>query len=130
MLRYGYFVVQLRGGVPGFEAWGVPRWVVWARYNSFWALYPVGIVSECVLVWRGSCAVGEGPVRWALRAVLGAYVPGMSLLLFLGGEERQGGLVGRGRLTVGGAVGSYVLYTHMMRQRRKVMRGKEVERGR
>lgn len=77
VLRYGYFVVQLRGGVPGFEAWGVPRSLVWARYNSFWVLYPVGIVSECVLVWRGSCAAGEGAVRWGLRAVLGAYVPGM-----------------------------------------------------
>lgn len=128
MLRYGYFVVQLRGGVPGFEAWGVPRWVVWARYNSFWALYPVGIVSECVLVWRGSCAVGEGAVRWGLRAVLGAYVPGMSLSWFFFFLLMERGEEGKG--ADGVWVGSYVLYTHMMRQRRKVLRGKEVEGGR
>lgn len=76
-------------------------------------------MSECVLVWRGSCAA-EGVVGWGLRAVLGAYVPGMfgMFLLFEVGAGADGG------------VGSYVLYTHMMRQRRKAMRGKEAERGR
>jgi len=44
---------------------------------------------------------------------------------FLTGGER-GGREGAD----GVWVGSYVLYTHMMRQRRKAMRGKEVEGGR
>lgn len=41
-------------------------------------------------------------------------------------EKRGGGAIGG----ADDGVGSYVLYTHMMRQRRKVMRGKEAERGR
>jgi len=49
-----------------------------------------------VLVWRGSCAVGEGAVRWGLRAVLGAYVPGMSLSWFFFFNWWREGRKGRG----------------------------------
>ena len=92
VIRYSYFAVNL--------AWGrVPYLLTWLRYNSFFVLYPLGIASECWLVW-----LAMGPARqmwgevgvWALRAILAVYVPG-----------------------------SYVLFTHMMAQRRKVMRGLE-----
>ncbi|KAK3166908.1 hypothetical protein OEA41_010033 [Lepraria neglecta] len=90
VIRYSYFVWNLRGnGVPGF--------VTWLRYNTFYVLYPIGISSECSLIWKASW-VAEWPVWWVFWGVLGVYVPG-----------------------------SYILFTHMIAQRRKVMRGKGVE---
>ncbi|KAK8232557.1 tyrosine phosphatase-like protein [Phyllosticta capitalensis] len=95
VVRYGYFVCVLgRGG-------RVPAALVWARYNFFYALYPLGISCECWLVaravWTGVAEAELGSVaKWTLLAVLGIYVPG-----------------------------SYILYTHMIAQRRRVMRGKQ-----
>ncbi|CRG83113.1 3-hydroxy acyl-CoA dehydratase [Talaromyces islandicus] len=90
-IRYGFFAMQLAGvGVPGF-------WL-WLRYNTFFVLYPVGISSECALMYLGlepAARYVSEYYQWFLIAMLGVYVPG-----------------------------SYVLYTHMMAQRRKVMRGK------
>ncbi|KAL8852354.1 MAG: hypothetical protein Q9221_002738 [Calogaya cf. arnoldii] len=90
VVRYSYFVLNLRGSVPGF--------MTWLRYNMFYVLYPVGITSEAVLVWKASEAAGE-PWKFVGWGVLGLYVPG-----------------------------SYVLYTYMIAQRRKVMKGKQAER--
>ncbi|KAL8995595.1 MAG: hypothetical protein Q9169_004706 [Polycauliona sp. 2 TL-2023] len=90
VVRYSYFVLNLRGSVPGF--------LTWLRYNMFYVLYPVGITSEAVLVWRASEAAGE-PWKFVGWGVLGLYIPG-----------------------------SYVLYTYMIAQRRKVMKGKQAER--
>ncbi|THY99433.1 PTPLA-domain-containing protein [Aureobasidium pullulans] len=89
VIRYSYFAINLStGSVPA--AW------LWLRYNTFFILYPLGISSECWLVWLAA----SGPakqytgVREGLFAVLLIYVPG-----------------------------SYILFTHMMAQRRKIMRG-------
>ncbi|THY33913.1 PTPLA-domain-containing protein [Aureobasidium pullulans] len=89
VIRYSYFAINLStGSVPA--AW------LWLRYNTFFVLYPLGISSECWLVWLAA----SGPakqytgVREGLFAVLLIYVPG-----------------------------SYILFTHMMAQRRKIMRG-------
>ncbi|KAI9035520.1 protein tyrosine phosphatase-like domain-containing protein [Aspergillus affinis] len=74
---------------------GVPGWWTWLRYNTFYILYPLGITSECVLVVKALAPAGElEPLyRWFLIAVLGIYVPG-----------------------------SYILYTHMIAQRKKVLK--------
>ncbi|CAO1599118.1 MAG: hypothetical protein LQ349_002298 [Xanthoria aureola] len=90
VVRYSYFVLNLRGSVPAF--------MTWLRYNMFYVLYPIGITSEAVLVWKASEAAGE-PWKFVGWGVLGLYVPG-----------------------------SYVLYTYMIAQRRKVMKGKQAER--
>lgn len=95
VVRYAYFVCALS------RARRVPPALAWARYNFFYALYPLGIACECWLVaravWTGVADAALGsPAKWALVGVLGAYVPG-----------------------------SYVLYTHMISQRRRVMRGKQ-----
>ncbi|GAB7328871.1 hypothetical protein MBLNU13_g00744t2 [Cladosporium sp. NU13] len=90
VIRYGYFAYSLHFG-------SVPSWLTWLRYNTFFVLYPMGISSECWLVYSAT-----GPARkqwgqeleWALYAILAIYVPG-----------------------------AYVLYTHMMAQRRKVLKG-------
>ncbi|KAM0801347.1 tyrosine phosphatase-like protein [Usnea florida] len=91
VIRYSYFVWNLQGnGVPGF--------MTWLRYNTFYVLYPIGIFSECVLIWNASM-VAERPLQLLFWVVLGVYVPG-----------------------------TYVLFTHMITQRRKIMRGKGVDR--
>jgi len=77
--------------------------VTWLRYNTFYVLYPMGIISEVVEIFK---CVPEARKRgedwkWALWAVVAIYVPG-----------------------------SYILYTHMIKQRRKIIRGKQPERNR
>lgn len=71
VIRYSYFAVNLATGQ-------VPAFLTWLRYNTFFVLYPLGISSECWLVW-----LATGPARrygqvweWALWVVLAVYVPG------------------------------------------------------
>ncbi|KXL51183.1 MAG: hypothetical protein FE78DRAFT_136335, partial [Acidomyces sp. 'richmondensis'] len=95
IIRYSYFALNLAyGKVPGL--------LTWLRYNTFFVLYPLGISSECWLVW-----LSTEPARrwtqafeWGLWAVLVIYIPG-----------------------------SYVLYTHMMTQRKKVLRNLKSKKG-
>ncbi|KAF1815743.1 PTPLA-domain-containing protein [Eremomyces bilateralis CBS 781.70] len=91
VVRYAYFVFQLSGrGVPGF--------IQGLRYNTFFILYPLGIVSECACIYSAIADAGNlhPALPAALYAILAIYVPG-----------------------------SYVMYTHMMKQRRKAARGKQ-----
>ena len=68
VIRYSYFVWNLQGnGVPGF--------VTWLRYNTFYVLYPIGISSECALLWKGSM-IAERPVQLVFWGLLGVYIPG------------------------------------------------------
>ncbi|KAL4935476.1 hypothetical protein BDV06DRAFT_206939 [Aspergillus oleicola] len=78
----------------------VPGWWQWLRYNTFYILYPVGISSECALSYKAlSPAAKAQPLfYWGIVAVLVIYVPG-----------------------------SYVMYTHMIKQRRKTA-AKEVKK--
>ncbi|KAL6858389.1 tyrosine phosphatase-like protein [Trichoderma novae-zelandiae] len=92
VIRYSYFALSLSGFTP--------RALTWLRYNTFFILYPVGILSECSLVFLAAvgpaAAEKEYPlafVPYVLYGILIIYVPG-----------------------------AYILYTHMMAQRRKVMR--------
>lgn len=96
VIRYGFFVFSLKGAGPQ----DVPGFLTWLRYNTFFVLYPLGITSEVVMIWRASLAA-EGWETLLLWAVLAVYVPG-----------------------------SYVLYTHMMKQRRRMIRGKQPMRPR
>lgn len=112
IVRYSYFVLHLRGSVPGF--------MTWLRYNMFYVLYPVGITSECMLVWKASEAAG-GTWRWVGLGVLGLYVPGTC-------HQAKGHFGEREWRLTSETLGSYVLYTYMISQRRKVMNGKQAER--
>lgn len=91
VIRYGFFVY--REGISRT----IPSWLTWLRYNTFFVLYPIGISSECWLMWLtlAPARKEEKGMDWVLKAVLFIYVPG-----------------------------SYILYTHMMAQRRKVVKGK------
>ncbi|EKD14818.1 uncharacterized protein L3040_003963 [Drepanopeziza brunnea f. sp. 'multigermtubi'] len=93
VVRYSYFVFTLSGYSPGI--------ISWLRYNTFYVLYPLGISSECWLIWSAIKPAAEKrqEFAWALQLILLIYIPG-----------------------------SYVLFTHMMAQRRKVMRGKQMQK--
>jgi very-long-chain (3R)-3-hydroxyacyl-CoA dehydratase len=92
VIRYGFFVYTL-GVSPR-----LPSWLTWLRYNTFFVLYPIGISSECALIWLAMTPASkakDGAVEMGYKLILAIYVPG-----------------------------SYILYTHMMAQRKKVMKGK------
>jgi len=71
VIRYSYFVFVLRGA-------GVPKLWTWLRYNTFLVLYPLGVASECWLVWKATEPAGKINewFGWGLKAVLGIYIPG------------------------------------------------------
>jgi len=87
VIRYAYFVLTLSGYYF--------RPMTWLRYSTFFVLYPLGIVSECWLLYGAiePARKVRPEYAWALQLALFLYIPG-----------------------------SYILYTHMMRQRRKVMK--------
>ncbi|PZD43652.1 Ptpl, Protein tyrosine phosphatase-like protein (contains Pro instead of catalytic Arg) [Pyrenophora tritici-repentis] len=88
VIRYSYFVFSLSG-------LGVPKIWTWLRYNTFLVLYPLGIASECWLVYKAIPLAKERNelFAYAFWTVLAVYVPG-----------------------------SYVLFSHMLSQRRKIAR--------
>ncbi|EMF10515.1 PTPLA-domain-containing protein [Sphaerulina musiva SO2202] len=76
--------------------WGrAPRGLVWVRYSMFYVLYPVGIGAEWWLMFRAVRPAGE--VSWVLGWVfwflLGLYGP----------------------------VGAYMMFTYMVKQRKKTL---------
>ncbi|EXJ78844.1 hypothetical protein A1O1_09246 [Capronia coronata CBS 617.96] len=91
IIRYGFFVWKAAISER------VPQFLTWLRYSTFFVLYPIGISSECLLMYLAlapAAKQGKG-VDLLLKIVLFIYVPG-----------------------------SYILYTHMMAQRRRVVKGK------
>lgn len=76
VIRYSYFVLQLSGFTSGL----LPDFLAWCRYNAFFVLYPLGISSECWLVYKAMGPAGRGSfgndIVWVLRGILGVYVPG------------------------------------------------------
>jgi hypothetical protein len=71
VIRYSYFAINLSFGK-------VPSWMTWLRYNTFFVLYPLGISSECWLVWQATePAEKTNPlIKYAYLAILAVYVPG------------------------------------------------------
>lgn len=87
VVRYSYFVFTLSGV-------GVPKLWTWLRYNTFLVLYPLGVSSECWLVYSAIPLASRARKEYgiALWVILAIYVPGI-----------------------------YVLFTHMLKQRSKVI---------
>ncbi|RFU78036.1 kinase [Trichoderma arundinaceum] len=92
VIRYSYFALSLSGWTP--------KPLTWLRYNTFFILYPIGILSECSLIYLA--AVGPATTATEYPLTLMPYVFYGILAIYV--------------------PGSYVLYTHMMAQRRKVLR--------
>ncbi|MCJ1270352.1 hypothetical protein MMC22_010248 [Lobaria immixta] len=68
IIRYSYFVTNLRGGVPSL--------LTWLRYNTFYVLYPVGIASEMLLIFKAS-EIAKKTWQWVYLGILLAYIPGL-----------------------------------------------------
>src|SRR5689334_6422843 len=65
VVRYSYFVFTLSG-------LGVPSLLSFLRYNTFTILYPLGIASECWLVYQAIPAAKmlDERIPYALWAIL------------------------------------------------------------
>ncbi|KAK7970369.1 protein tyrosine phosphatase-like protein [Apiospora saccharicola] len=94
VIRYTYLAVKL----GGYE----PVAFTWVRYSSYLVLYPLGITSEMIQMWRALGPAGHkfGPLYQ----------------LFLGVS-----------LFVIWPIGAYVLIGHMNKQRRKVLAAQKSE---
>ncbi|CAO3633574.1 unnamed protein product [Mucor fragilis] len=88
-VRYIFYVFHLSGGE-------VPSVIMWARYNFFLVLYPVGVFSEMMMVYQAlPYAKAIHPLYfYGLIAVALIYIPGFP-----------------------------VLFSHMLGQRKRYMRG-------
>lgn len=77
IIRYSFFALTL----SGFQ----PKALTWLRYNTFFVLYPIGIFSECTLIWLATEPAAElgDPYKWALYTILGIYVPGEWIRILL-----------------------------------------------
>lgn len=73
VIRYSYFVFTLSGYSPGI--------ITWFRYNTFYVLYPLGISSECWLIYKSiePARAKRQEFAWALQLILFIYVPGKFL---------------------------------------------------
>lgn len=73
----------------------VPYWLIWLRYSAFYVLYPMGAGSEWIMVLLCLPQAEEFSSAYALflKACLLLYIPGF-----------------------------YVMFTHVMSQRRKVLK--------
>ncbi|KAI0013894.1 tyrosine phosphatase-like protein [Xylariaceae sp. FL0662B] len=80
-----------------------PRALHWLRYHAFFVLYPLGISSEAILIWYA-----VGPAN-ALHPLYSMFLFGYVALVY--------------------PPAAYVLYTHMMAQRRKVLRAAKAQNG-
>ncbi|CAN3371406.1 hypothetical protein DIURU_005122 [Diutina rugosa] len=85
IIRYSYYAHHLR------DPQHVPRWLLWLRYTTFYVLYPLGVASECYMIWATIPYVGTA-TKALFWVVLLAYIPGF-----------------------------YTLFTYMIKQRKKAL---------
>lgn len=72
----------------------VPYFLTWLRYTTFYVLYPTGVASEVYLIILSLNEAGFY-YGWVLKIILVVYIPGF-----------------------------YMLYTYMIKQRKKVLNKK------
>lgn len=79
VIRYSFFVLTLSGYQPGF--------IKWLRYNTFYVLYPLGISSECYMMYKAVAPAKElrQEYAWFLQLMLLIYVPGKHCEVRFGG---------------------------------------------
>lgn len=70
VVRYSYFVFNLSGYQPAF--------ITWLRYNLFFVLYPMGISSECWMMYTAIKPAKKVRMEfaWFLQLMLFVYIPG------------------------------------------------------
>lgn len=70
VVRYSYFTIVLNGVKP--------KWLVWLRYSMFYVLYPIGFLSECVVVYLAAEPLKQRGEAWPyiVYFCLSLYIPG------------------------------------------------------
>ncbi|ODV70315.1 PTPLA-domain-containing protein [Hyphopichia burtonii NRRL Y-1933] len=89
IIRYSYYASNLSN--PN----GVPYFLTWLRYSTFWVLYPTGVSSEIAMIYLSLDEAKNSIGSWYyyfLIATIATYAPGF-----------------------------YTLYTYMIKQRKKVL---------
>lgn len=108
VVRYGFFVFTLSGYSPGI--------LLWLRYNLFFILYPLGAGSEWWLMYKSIPSA---------KNIRQEYAWFLQLMLFIWIPSKITGLIRGLQLTL---LGFYILFTHMLKQRKKILRGKQVQK--
>lgn len=95
VIRYAYYASNLSN--PN----GVPYFLTWLRYSTFYVLYPTGVSSEIAMIYLSldEAKAVYGPIYY--------YFLIISILTY--------------------APGFYTLYTYMIKQRKKVLGKKPVD---
>ncbi|KAK9248983.1 tyrosine phosphatase-like protein [Lipomyces tetrasporus] len=72
-----------------------PQWLTWLRYNTFFVLYPTGVASELLVIYASLGDAAEFNEYYALllKVIMVVYVPGF-----------------------------YTMFSHMLKQRRRVFK--------
>lgn len=107
LVRYSYYACNLLGQVP--------RILTWARYNLFLVLYPTGVGSELMMVYTALPFAKAWNVNYYYFLIVASlvYLPGMPLQGFWRYTGRTHFLF----------IGFPVLFSHMLAQRRKYLKG-------
>ncbi|KAL7627142.1 hypothetical protein AAE478_003918 [Parahypoxylon ruwenzoriense] len=101
VIRYSFFALSL--GSAALSAGPLGKALHWLRYHAFFVLYPVGISSEAYLIWRA-----VEPAKEQVSEVYSWLLWGYVVLVY--------------------PPSAYILYTHMMAQRRKVMKATKAQK--
>jgi very-long-chain (3R)-3-hydroxyacyl-CoA dehydratase len=79
--RYAYYALSLAGC-------GVPAWLTWIRYSTFYVLYPIGAGSEALVMlstipeWSGGKWEAWSAEDWIKAGLVAIWVPGELCMLF------------------------------------------------
>lgn len=102
VIRYYYYanhLISQQTPAPGYSAPKVSPILLWLRYNGFLILYPLGISSECYMIY---CAIGCALLRNSTIHTGYALFLCLTLISYI--------------------PGTIVLFSHMLAQRKKFMR--------
>jgi very-long-chain (3R)-3-hydroxyacyl-CoA dehydratase len=119
IIRYSFYALSLSTGVP--------RWLLWIRYTAFFALYPLGAGSEAFLIFSTLPNAGDALRRPSVfldgvkNWVVDDWVRAGMFVIWWPGESVRVRVHELHELTW--CLALYVLYTHMIRQRGKVIGG-------
>jgi very-long-chain (3R)-3-hydroxyacyl-CoA dehydratase len=119
VIRYSFYATSLVSEVPYA--------LLYLRYTTFFVLYPLGAGSEAFLIYSTLPSSSPHPVPtwrswvWGIWT-LSDYIRGIMFLVWWPGKYSRGGflcLILNFLFVCLAAL--YVLYTHMMKQRRRVL---------